>query len=64
LAAHLSNQTNQSSAQREAGGQDYCELIKAKSPNFPSKKQPLLVTPSPDPAIISRVKAQREREAK
>jgi len=44
------------------GGQDYYELIKAKSPNFPSKRQPLLVTPSPDLAIISRVKAQRERE--
>jgi len=58
----LTKQTK-SSAQREAkkGRQDYCELIKAKSQNFPSKKQPLPVTPSPNPATISRVEAQRER---
>jgi len=37
------------------GGQDYYELIKAKSLNFPSKKQPLPVTPSPDPTTISQV---------
>jgi len=47
--------------ERQKGGQDYCKLIKAKSPNFPSKKQPLPVTPSPNPATISRVEAQRER---
>jgi len=44
------------------GGQDYCELIKAKSLNFRSKKHPLPVTPSTDPATISQVEAQRERE--
>jgi len=50
--------------ERQKGGQDYCELIKAKSSNFPSKKQSLPVTPSPDRATISLVEAQRERETK
>jgi len=52
-----SNQTNQIKCieRGKKGGQDYYELIKAKSLNFPSKKQPLPVTPSPDPTTISQV---------
>jgi hypothetical protein len=55
-----SNQTNQikcTERGKKRGGGDYCELIKAKFSNFPSKKQPLPVTPSSDPATISRVEA-------